>query len=620
MITLGEKAELALRVVREAPIIAYDTETTGLDWTQNQPVGYVITADKDANFYIPVRHGGGGNLNDPNCGPMVSPTSETKQHAFEAALAHAFVERTRRGFLTVGHHLKFDMHMSANQGILLGRENEDTQDNEAMLDEYARMTGGYSLDACAKRHGVTAKKGEVLYEHMAQILGLPADKKIMEHYWKLPGDDEVAVDYATGDGITTLEVRNAQQKALHEEDEQGRSLSVIHGIERKLIWTVFRVERRGIKVDPEQLERVIAQVKTQLAQAQLLLPKDFNTRSGPQVKKLMEDTGHTDWPTTAIGNPSFAEKWLKGFPEGKAIVAVRKLTNLQNSFIIPLIERHVVNGRVHANLNQLKADESGTISGRFSCSDPNLQQVPKRDKELGPLFRTLFVPDEGMEFYEADYSQCEPRLYAHFANEKTLLEGYAANPPRDVHQVVAEMFNVERDPTAKRMNMGIFTGMQAESFAGHMGWPLDKAKEMHAAWFDLFSGIKDFQDLAKRVFKSRGYVSTILGRKFRLDHARFAYRAVSRIIQGNNADILKYKLLQLDMYLEEIEDLIQLLMTVHDSFNWQAPLGAEGERHSAEMVRICEDVQTEPFNLRLPFVMDVGKGPNWSIATYGEKS
>lgn len=616
MITLAEKAERAIRAVREAPVIAYDTEGTGLDWTIHQPVGYVITVDPENNWYIPVRHGGGGNLSDPNCGPMTAPDSPTSQHHFEIELAKAFRERRRRQFLTVGHHIKFDMHFSANQGIMLGRDCEDTGLNAAMLDEWARA---YSLEACAQRAGVTAKKGALMYAHIAKTLGVPENKDSMGHFWRLSGDDEVAVDYATGDGITTLELWQHQQPEIQEEDAQGRSLQRIHRIESRLIWTVFRMERRGIAVDANEVDAVLAEVRNQLKKARLLLPEGLNPRSPIAMQKLMEARGHTDWPSTPTGKPSFAEKWLKTNDTGRAVLAVRKYTNLENSFIGPLVERHVHNGRVHATLNQLKADDSGTIAGRFSCSDPNLQQVPKRDKELGPLFRRLFVADPDMEFYEGDYSQCEPRLFAHYAQEPRLLEGYNSKPFRDVHHVVAELFNVERDPTAKRMNMGIFTGMQVPSFAGHMDWPMEKAQEMFDAWFEQFAGIRDFQDNAKKVFKRRGYVTTILGRFCRLDHPRFAYRATSRIIQGSNADILKYKLLEADEYLESIEDIAYLTMTVHDSFNWQAPKGEEGTRISRNLVQIFENVQCEPFNLRVPFVMDVGRGPNWSVATYGGK-
>lgn len=618
MITLGEQAEQALRAVREASKIAYDTETSGLDWQHNHAVGYVITVSPEANWYIPVRHGGGGNLMDPHCGPLTAPDAPTVTHSFERELAKAFEARRARGFLTVGHNLLFDMLAGAEHGIRIGRNCEDTQINEAMLDEFSRS---FSLDNCARKHGVTEKKGDELYAHLAKMFGGEAKRDQMEHFWRLAGTDPIGVDYALGDGVSTLELRESQIVQIREQE-----MEQIHRVESRLIWTLFRMKYRGMRAEPDRIGAVSDEIKRRLAIAEAKLPPRFNTRSPSDVRKLMEGAGHTDWPMTAPssrfpeGQPSFPEKWLKRHDEGKAVIEVRKLTNLSNSFVTPLAERHVFKGRVHSTLNQLKADDYGTISGRFSSSQPNMQQVPKRDKDLGRLFRGIFRPDDGMVFYEADYSQCEPRLFAHYSQEPSLLAGYNAQPFRDMHDVVAQMFEVERDPTAKRMNMGILTGMQAKTFASHMDWPLDKASREFNRWFEFFPGIKEFQLKAKGAFKRRGYVRTLLGRRCRLDSVQFAYKAVSRIIQGSNADILKYKLLEADEYLEDngLDHLLQLLMTVHDSFEFQAEDSPEGEALAAFIIGMWSAVQCEPFNLRVPFVMDVGKGETWAIATYGE--
>lgn len=612
MITLGDKAETALRIVREAPLIAYDVETSGLDWRVNQPVGYVITESAANNFYIPIRHGGGANLMDPNVGPMQTPTDPIVIHAWERELQKAFLERRQRGHKTVGHHLKFDMHFSANAGVMLGRNCGCTQNNAAMLDEYRRA---FSLDAVAKTEGVTAKLGDALYERLAQLLGGEAKRSIMEHYWKIPGDDPAAVEYSLGDGITTLEVWQSQIKQIEEEE-----MAYIHSVESELIWTLFRMERRGIKVDEAYIDKLEKGIAEELAAAKLKLPSGVNVKSPTQMRALFEDAGQTNWPTTEKGNPSFTEAFLKRTDLGRAVVDVRQLTTLTSSFITPVKERFLFEGRVHATLNQLKADETGTVAGRLSCSDPNLQAVHKRNKKLGKLFRAIYTADEDMEFFEDDYSQCEPRLFAHYSKEPSLLAGYNQTPFRDMHHVVAEMMNVERDPTAKRMNMGILTGMQTHSFAGHMNLPLDEATQMFNAWFDAFPGIKELQDTVKAVFRSRGYIKTILGRRCRLESARFAYRGTSRLIQGSNADILKERLLACDKYLEAEGDLIHLLMTVHDSIEGQRPKGAEGLRQHAEMIRIMTDVQSAPYNLRVPFVMDSGSGKNWAEATYGPEA
>lgn len=619
MMTLSERAELAIRLVREHPLIAFDVETSGLDWKRHNPVGYVVTASAEQNVYIPVRHGGGSNLADPHCGPLTAPDAPTTRHAFERELANAFAHRSQQtGFLTVGHNLKFDCHAAANQGILLGRNLEDTSVNEPMLDEHQFS---YSLDACAERRGVTPKKGQVLYEHMSRLLGIPLGRTpaaIMEHYWRLPGDDEIAVEYALGDGITTLELRAAQYPLLIEEDEQGYSMRFIHGVECELIWTLFRMERKGIKVDVEYVDKLISAIGEELALAKAVLPDGFNERSGPQTQAVMEAAGVVNWPKTPNGNPSFNEKFLLQSEQGRAIVAIRKLSNLLSKFAYPLRDVHVFKGRVHTNLNQLRSDEGGTISGRLSCSDPNLQAVTKRDKVLGPRFRKCFVADDGMDIEEKDWSQAEPRLIASYSKDENLLSGYNAVPFRDVHSIVADMLGVERDPTAKRMNMGILTGMQSKTFAGHMGWPLDRAAAAHRAWFDLFPGVRKFQNGAKQALLQRGYVRTLCGRRCRLDSPQFAYKGTSKIIQGGQADMMKYKLVQLDKFFESIGDeLAQLLLSIHDSVIFQMVQGAAGDEISARVNEILIDVQGPPFSLRVPFVAEGHRGKSWADATYG---
>lgn len=606
-IDIFRNAEQALRMAAEAPIIAYDTETSGLDWKRNYPIGYVIGTNASDMVYVPVRHGGGGNLPDPDTGSLPEATSPYKPSAWERAFAKALASNPKQ--LRVGHHMLFDVNMSANVGIKLGRNLACTQNNEALLNEYARS---FSLADCAEAHGVTAKKGEEVYEHLAKLFGGVAHKSQMEHYWRVAGDDPIAYDYAVGDGITTMELYLAQMEQIREQN-----LDVVYDMESKLIWTLHRMNRRGIKVDEAYLHDLKNTLERKVEEALAALPPGFNPRSSNCVRDYVTAAGRTDWPVTAIGNPSFDEKWLKTFPEGRNIITLRKYTNLVNSFINPLINDHVFNGRVHATLNQLKADDSGTISGRFSCSFPNLQQIPKRDKELAPMFRKAFIADDGMLLYEGDQSQAEPRLFAHYSEDPNLLKGYNSKPFVDMHSVTAQLLDVERDPKAKRMNMGLLTGMFPKTFAGHMGVDIETATEWRNQWMKAYPGIEGFQNLASRVIRDRGYVRSLLGRRGRLEHPRFAYRAVSKIIQGGNADIIKWMILHLDMWLEEMDDVVQLLMTVHDSLLWQAPDSPLGVEISEELVRRMEDVQSPPFNLKVPFVIEWDSGRNWKEATFG---
>lgn len=595
--------EAALRYAEEAELLAFDVETSGVDWRRNCPVGYVLTASPTESVYVPIRHAGGGNV--PGCKPLDSVGGPFEIHPFERDLARAMARRAGR---VVGHNIKFDLHFAANAGVWLPRNLSDTQVLEAMLDEYAR---GYGLDDCARRHGVTAKLGARLYEHLAAMFGGAANRSQMANFWRAAGNDPLVTEYAAGDGVTTWELYHSQCRRV-----EGEGMSVVKDLEDSLIMTLFRMERRGIAIDEGYAGTLRQYLDDKIEKARSALPEGFNPRSPVDVREYMAGCGRTDWPLTDKGNPSFTEKWLNLTEEGRNIVAIRKWTNLLNSFVEPLLSEHVHQGRVHATFNQLKSDEYGTPA-RLSCSRPNLQQVPKRDREAAPIFRRLFVADPGMRFYEADYSQAEPRLFGHYSAEPVLVEGYSADPPRDMHQVVAERFGVERDPTAKRMNMGILTGMGLKSLAGHMGWTVDYAAEMWDGWFNEFPGIRDFQVKAKQVLRNRGYVKTLLGRRGRLEDARYAYRAVSKIIQGGNADIIKYKLVQIDRMLENEGDRAHLLLTVHDSIGWQAPDDEYGRDVSKRLVRAMEDVQGEPFNLRIPFKADVGEGTNWAEATFG---
>jgi DNA polymerase I-like protein with 3'-5' exonuclease and polymerase domains len=605
---VGSKAEAALRMVREAKEIAFDTETSGLDWRINQPIGYVVT-DDNLSVYVPVRHGGGGNL--MGCRPLKTPHDPIEVSDFERELAKAFKDRMATPGLgrVVGHHMKFDVHMAANASVMLGRNLACTQNMHAMLDEYSKS---FSLENCATAAGVKPKLGDDLYKAIASEFGGNPDRKQMEHFWRMPGNHPHVMDYAEGDGISTLQLWRVQMQQIAEQE-----MDLIAGIENDLIWTIFRMERRGIRVDEAEVSRLREATEAEIRGIMATMPMGLNVRSPAQVEEYMVSAGHMDWPQTDKGNPSFTEKWLKKTPEGQKIIRIRQMSNLINSFIDPLMTRHVHEGRVHATLNQLKADLGGTISGRFSCQNPNLQQVPKRMKNIAKPFRRIFVADEGYIFWERDYSQCEPRLFAHYSGDTNLVEGYNSEPFVDAHQVVANLLNVERDPTAKRMNMGIFTGMQVRTFADHMGWPESKAAEAWHKWYGAFPGVKDFQYKAKMRLQNRGWVKTILGRRCRLEHPRFAYRGTSKIIQGSNADIIKLKLLEAERRCEDAGDIVQIHMTVHDSFNGQFQDTPEARALFEEIMADMAEVQVEPYNLRVPFLLEGHEGRNWSEATFG---
>ena len=582
---------LALTLVRDSPIIAYDTETTGI--TVNDKIcGYVIT-NTDYSIYVPVRHEAGGNI----------PNAEE----FERELAGAFRLRSQLGYRTIGHNLGFDLRISLRHNIVIDKPLEDTMINEAIISD---ITQGYGLDDCALRRGLTPKKGSEVYAEIARRFGGLPDRKQMGKFWRLEGDNPVVVDYATGDGISTLELW-AKQQALLDEYEARKPWQ----LECDLLPYVARMHHRGLKIDPEYSGRIIGDVQAAIREASKVFTPGFNVRSPKAVEALYRANGYsTDrFSKTENGAISFTEKWLETNDIGSAILAVRRLEKARDSFITPLIDTHNVNGRVHPILNQSKSDDYGVAGVRFSCSEPNLQAFPKRNIEVGRVVRKLVVPDTGFVIEEADAKQQEPRLFTHYSGDPILVEGYRSGT-MDIHDRASSLLNLDRD-TAKRMAMGMLTMMSPPTLAGHMRWDIEKARAAHKAFLtDAFPHIKTFQDTAVQVFKRRGYIKTLLGRRAYCDEPRFAYRAVSRIIQNTGGEHIKVCLLRACQYEDAYPNDVQMLLTIHDSLLWQRYPGHRPD----ELIKSIENVANE-FNLTVPIPFGLGSGPTWAHASYGDK-
>jgi DNA polymerase-1 len=592
---------LALRMVRTSPEMAYDTETDGLEVT-SIIVGYVFT-DWEHSVYVPVRHEAGGNI------PMVDE--------FEAELAVAFAERTRLGYRTIGHHLGFDLRGSLRRGIVVGSPCEDTQINETLIDD---TTTELSLDACARRHRVTEKKGDALYRAIAERFGGMPDRKSMGNFWRMPGDHFDVVDYATGDGVSTLELWKSQQRILDEDN-----LRVPWQLECDLLPYVARMHHRGIRIDGDYAEKVAVQLKDSVETAKQKFPPGFNVRSNGELEQLFRANGFEDHqfdrtdPTTRHpnGQLSFREKWLEKTQMGQDILTIRQLEKAESSFIAPLVSSHNINGRVHAILNQAKSEEYGATGSRFSCSEPNLQAYPKRNIIIGKVVRPLVVADHGMVLEEADAMQQEPRFFTHYSEDEALIHGYRTGE-LDIHQRASDVLEMDRE-YAKRLGLGMLTMMSPKTLAMHMGYSLSEANRDHRRYLeDAFPRIKDFQDLAKKTAKRRGYVKSILGRRAYLPDPRFSYKAISRIIQNSGGEHVKTCLLRACQFEDAYPDLIQMLLTIHDSLIWQRDPGRVDLLR--ELVRIVENVPHEPqFNLIVPIPFEVGSGLHWSEASYGPK-
>lgn len=590
--------ELMLRIIREdRNAIAYDTETSGLS-VKDHVAGYVITND-EYSIYAPVRHKAGGNI--------------PKAEDFEKALAGAFADRSRARFLTVGHNLGFDLRASLRQGIVLWHPLEDTMINEALIDD---RTVGYGLDDCAVRRGVTAKKGSEIYQLLADRFGGLPDRKQMAHFHEVEGDNPLAIDYAAGDGITTLELW-AKQQPLLDEELSGKSLRPVHDLECRLLPYLARIHNRGIKVDMGYAEMLLREdnpdgLPAKIREAKEQFAPGFNARSANDVLELFLANGYTDadFPKTPTGKPSFREDWLDQSELGEAVLGVRRLEKLHDSFYTPLVETNNVNGRVHPILNQSKSDDYGVAGARLSCSEPNMQAFPKRNAVVGKLVRPLIIPDFG-KIYEMDFSQQEPRLFTHYAKEPVLLQGYR-DGTTDIHDRSNDLLFGGKDrDKAKRLGMGMLTMLGETALATKLKVPRSEAKALKRAFlYDAYPTIRVFQDDVIATFAARGYVFSIMGRRAYLESQRFAYQGVSRVIQNSGGDHTKTALLMACEF-EDAHPEIQMLMTIHDSFISQT----ENVAMAKELQAVLESAAPK-LNLTLPIPVDVGFGDNWSEASY----
>jgi DNA polymerase-1 len=581
--------------------LAVDVETTGLDWKKDVIVGYVFTFSPDPrdSHYVPVRHGAGGNI----------PAPEAFERQLSTVLSGHNIHLIGHNIHLIGHNIAFDLKFMEKHGINLSACTfEDTMVNAALINEYR---SSYSLAACCLDAKVQAKKGGELYAYLAEKFGGQPSSSQMGSYWKLAGDDPMAVEYAVGDGTSTWQLWERQQIDLDSQD-----LRTVWRVECRVIRVLHRMMMRGVKVDEERLDQIRAEVTRRLNESMNSLPEGINLRSSSDMKKLFNDAGLTDYPQTEKGNPSFAEAWLLTNDLGRKVVAARKYGNLINSFINPMYD-HLHNGRVHTNFNQSRSDEFGTVTGRLSSSQPNMQQVPKRNVELGRLFRSIFVPDEGMIWGSVDYSQCEPRLLAHYSGCKVLVDGYMANPPLDSHTAVALAAGIDRT-AGKRLNQGLITGMGKAKLIADLGVSQEEGERMYDDYFRAMPEIKSLQHKASRVMEARGYVRSILGRRARLQRRNLSYKAVNRILQCGNADVIKKAMADVDDYLEANGDRAQMLLSIHDSVDFQF---YPDDRHLYDRaVEIMEDFGPgRSVELKVPLVVDRGEGSNWAIASYGEE-
>jgi DNA polymerase I-like protein with 3'-5' exonuclease and polymerase domains len=575
--------------------------------------------------YLPLRHLGGDNMEDP-----------------AQALAYVRDQAARYRGEVVGARLSYDLDYLAEAGVEFPLATfRDVQIAEPLLDE---LQYSYSLESILERNGMEPKVEETLRRAAEEFrLDPKAD------LWKLPA--RYVGRYGEGDAIRPLQLLARQEKRLQ---EQG--LIEVWDLESAVLPCLVRMRRRGVRVNFERLDQIERFSRAEEAKAwgEVQRISSVSIAVGDAMKpeglaRALESQG-IYVPKTTKGKPSITKEWLEALnhPLGKLIRRGRQMSQLRSTFV-GSIRAHAVRGRIHCTFNQLRgakddgSDESeGARYGRLSCSDPNLQQQPARDPEIGPMWRAIYEADEGALWGQLDYSQQEPRWAVHFGvasgSERIGLAGYRSaceardryirDRKTDAHTLFTTMvygpdvvndpkFKVKRDE-CKQIYLGICYGMGGPKLCRKVGletkviahWKTGKRIEVAGdegqALLDRVNErvpyVKKTADAVEAVAKERGFVRTISGRKCRFpvdEHGNpdWTFKAFNRVIQGSSADQTKKALVELDRAGHDI------LLQVHDEF--------DGNFESEKEAREAADIMETCTPCHVPAKVDVGVGPSW---------
>ena len=595
----------------DAKEIAIDLETKdpglkdlGPGWVRGD--GYILgvaIAVDGWKGYFPLRHPGGGNF-------------DVK-----------FFKRSLKKILDlpcdkIFHNASYDVGWLRWWGLEVKGRIIDTMIAAPLVNENSYR---YNLTSVGWEYLKEKKSEALLYEAAAQM-GIPKNK-IKSNLYKF--EAMYVGDYAEQDADLTLRLWHHLKVELIKQE-----LSSIFDLETRLLPSLMEMTQRGVRVDIEKAERIkkdfIKKEKEILLQIKKETGVNVEVWAAVSVAKAF-DKLNIKYDRTAINKqPKFDKNFLltHKHPLAKMIVSAREINKARTTFIDTII-RHSFNSRIHANIHQMRSDEGGTVTGRFSYSNPNLQQVPSRNKELGPLIRSIFLPDEGCQWGSFDYSQQEPRVLVHYAaltggglrGADEVIESYKTKDP-DFHQAVADMAGIDRR-TAKTINLGMMYGMGKGKLASQLGLDEKETADLFAKFHNNVPFVKQLMEQATRRAEHVGYLRTLLGRKCRFDKweprafgihkalprweaekeygqylkRAWTYKALNRLIQGSSADMTKKAMV--DLYEEGILSHIQ----VHDELN----CSIEDEKQAKKIKEIME----QTVELKVPLKVDVKLGPSW---------
>ncbi len=606
--------------LESAKQIAIDVETRDPDLLTRGPgvrtngyiVGVSVGTDDGFRAYFPVRHDIGGNL--------------------DAGRVFAWLkdELSRDDQPKVGANILYDLDYLAQEGVEVKGKLVDVLLAYRLLDEHRR---GNSLEACAQELLGEGKQGDPLWEWCANVYGgEPHRGKQIKHIWQAP--PQLVGPYAESDVDLPLRLIKPLNARLYDE-QLMRSWE----LENRILPTMLKMRRRGVRVDATSAERVAIELKIESAASQKQLNEiageQINVNASLELAPFYKSRGITV-PETDKGNPSVTAEWLEAQNDdiSRLVLDIRRTEKLDGTFIQGVITNHQIEGRVHCQFNQL-----GTITRRFTSSDPNLQQIPARDPRAKELMRGLFIPEDGHDLVAADYSQIEYRLICHYAQgvgAEAARQLYRDEPGTDFHQMVADWLDMNRDTTVKNTNFSKAYRAGVPTFARTAGLTLERAREIYDLYDERLPFVKTSGEYYDKMAARDGQLRTLLGGLARFprfesrnwetarvdgamgeDEAREkygnavrragTYKALNSLIQPSAAEILKEAMAQLDE--RGVTDILPLHLTVHDELVVSMPRSPTGKEALAEMQHVMENVAAA--RLSIPLKVDVEIGPDW---------
>lgn len=625
--------------------VAYDIETRDPQLTKLGPgvrrdgrmVGFSFAIEwedtynllKAQSWYIPIGHEGGGNVD--------------RDHAIQ------YLKDQADCFTgdIISANGQYDFDYSAQEGVIFKkvRFHRDIQIAEPLLDENQFSFG---LDATLTRNGFEGKNESHL-KQAAAMFGIDAKSEM----WKLPAQH--VGPYGEADAARLLPLIQRQEERLRELDElepNGASLWDLYNLESRLMPVLIKMRRRGVRIDFKHLETVEglsyfheeASLKEMSRLSGVKVTREDINRP-TVVSKAIEAATGAKLPKTKTGKPSIKKEVLESLGDHEAVshyLRARRFNKLRTTFV-ESIRTHAIGDRIHCTFHQLRRQKedggsAGTVSGRLSSGDPNLQQQPARDPEIGKLWRAIYLPDEGAQWACLDYSQQEPRWLVHFAEVSNCIgadvaaERYRNDPTTDNHDMMTILIHGQEAwdswgkkerkfhrGNAKTIYLGLCYAMGGAKLCRSLGlstkWittrsgkDIEVAGDEGAALLELFdSKVPFIKELARRAESragKRGFIKTVLGRRCRFPLKKdgsgkydWIHKALNRLIQGSSADQMKRAMVEADAAG------IRLQLQVHDELDlsfW----------HREEIDHLGE-IMLNAVPCNVPHKVDKEVGPNW---------